>query len=371
MIPFNKPSIVGNELKYIQDAVRQGVISADGKYTKLCEAFLEERYNVPKVLLTTSCTDALEMAALLLGIQPGDEVIVPSFTYVSTANAFALRGAKLTFVDCNTDTFNISVSDLSGKITSKTKALVIMHYAGVACEMDEIMRLCSEHNVKLIEDAALGLEAIYKGKPLGTFGDLSTFSFHETKNVSAGEGGALFINDEKLIDAAYICRDKGTNRQQFKESLSDKYVWQAKGSSFGPSELNAAVLYGQLEKLDLIHATRKQLWQTYYDAFQDIENVQLPVIPINTSKNGAVFHLLLENEKQRDDFISFMKKEGIKVVFHYQPLHKSPYAIKEIEPQYLPISESIANRLVRLPLFYSLTDEEQMQIICAVRKFFC
>lgn len=369
-IPFNKPFIVGNELQYIQDAISTGSIASGGKYTQKCESFLEARYNVPKVMLTTSCTDALELAALILEIQPGDKVLVPSFTYVSTANAFALRGAEIVFVDCNTDNMNLDLEDLKQKIDSSIKALVVMHYAGVGNDMDQIVTLCKAHNVFLIEDAALAIESNFKGKQLGTFGQLGTFSFHETKNVISGEGGALLINDSKLVAKAYQCRDKGTNRKQFLNGEVDKYSWTSLGSSFAPSDLIAAYLWGQLENIDQIQEKRLLLWNTYNDAFYSIQNKKFQIgKPImGASFNGSVFYFLMKEEQQRDHFISYLGEHGVKAVFHYQALSSSPF-MKSTNQQNLN-AVNASKRLVRLPMYFNLNSNEQDYIIQTVQKFF-
>ena len=369
-IPFNKAFIVGNELQYIQDAVSTGSIASGGKYTQKCEAFLEERYKVPKVMLTTSCTDALELAALILDIQPGDKVLVPSFTYVSTANAFALRGAEMVFVDCNTDNMNLDLEDLKQKIDSSIKALVVMHYAGVGNDMDQLVTLCKAHNVFLIEDAALAIESNYKGKQLGTFGQLGAFSFHETKNVIAGEGGALLINDEQLIAKAYQCRDKGTNRKQFLNGKVDKYTWTSLGSSYAPSDLIAAYLWGQLENIDQIQEKRLSLWNTYNNAFLSLNNtsIQLGDTIEGTSFNGSLFYFLVKDEIQRNAFISYLEEKEIKAVFHYQSLGSSPFM--RLKNQTTPNALNCSARLVRLPMYFGLSGSEQDYIIQTVQKFF-
>lgn len=366
-IPFNKPSIVGEELKYIQDAVNQGSIASGGKYTRLCESFLETRYKVPKVMLTTSCTDALELAALVLDIKPGDKVAVPSYTYVSTANAFALRGAEIVFIDCEPNTLNLSLKDLKLKLNVDVKALVVMHYAGVANSMDEILKLCYKYDVKIIEDAALAIESKYKGKQLGTFGALGTFSFHQTKNVISGEGGALLINDESLVDKAFLHRDKGTNRNQFFKGEVDKYTWKALGSSFAPSDMVAAYLWGQLEKIDQIQQHRLGICIRYVEGFDKLPSHKVVVGKVG---NGSVFFLQLSNENMRDTFISYMAEKGVKAVFHYQTLDKSPFMEGFSEESNCIVAHQSAKQIVRLPVYYSLSLKEQEYIIKTVCNFF-
>lgn len=367
-IPFNKPSIVGNELQYIQDAVSVGSIAAGGKYTELCESFLENRYLVPKVMLTTSCTDALELAALILDIQPGDKILIPSYTYVSTANAFALRGAVITFVDCNKDTLTIDLEDLNQKIDRSFKACVVMHYAGVPIEMDKLLEICNSNEVVLVEDAALAIESSYKGKQLGTFGQLGTFSFHQTKNVISGEGGALLINNDALIEKAYVHRDKGTDRYQFHKGEVDKYTWQNLGSSFAPTDMVSAYLWGQLECIDQIQEQRKQLWKCYQVSFKELE--VKGKVTLGKEGNGSVFYFLVENSIIRNQLIEALHQAGIKAVFHYQPLDGSPFINKDRKKNIASIAQNCSERIVRLPLFYSLSHTEQEYVIKCVLNFY-
>ncbi len=356
-IGFNKPYLTGRELDYIQEAVATKHISGNGIFTKKCQSFFEEKYNFKKCLLTTSCTDALEMAAILADIQPGDEVIMPSFTFVSTANAFVLRGAKIVFVDSRPDHPGMDETKLEDLITTKTKAIVCVHYAGVACDMDVLTKVCEKHNLFLIEDAAQAIDSHYKGKPLGSFGDFATFSFHETKNIQCGEGGLLVINNEKFIPRAEIIWEKGTNRASFFRGEVDKYGWLDVGSSFLPSELNAAFLWAQLENLEDIQTKRKAHWQNYYDAFSSSEitgALRLPTIPDFAENNGHLFYLVAENLEQRSNFIAKMKEKGVMSVFHYQSLHSSPYYKNQPQKGSFINSDRYSDCLVRLPLFYDL-----------------
>ncbi|MHA1279988.1 MAG: dTDP-4-amino-4,6-dideoxygalactose transaminase, partial [Candidatus Helarchaeota archaeon] len=325
-IPFNKPSIVGKEIEYIHRAIKVGHISGDGMFTKKCNAFLEELLGVRKVLLTTSCTHALEMAAILLDIQPGDEVIFPSFTFVATVNAFVLRGARPVFADIRQDTLNINEKQIEDLITPKTKAIVPVHYAGVGCEMDRIMWIAEKHNLPVVEDNAHGLFGKYKGKYLGTFGCMATQSFHETKNISCGEGGALLINDPEYIERAEIIREKGTNRSRFFRGQVDKYTWVDIGSSYLPSDMLAAYLYAQLEEWQKIQSKRKQIWEKYEIALEDwagLNGVKQPYIPEHCEQAYHMYYLLLPSLDKRQALIAYLKEKGILSVFHYQPLHLS------------------------------------------------
>lgn len=374
MIPFNKPPYVGNEMNYIQDAISKRKICGDGEYTKKCNAWLEENTKTAKVLLTTSCTHATEMAALLADIKPGDEVIMPSYTFVSTADAFVLRGAKAVFVDIRPDTMNIDETLIEDAVTSKTKAIVPVHYAGVACEMDTIMDIAKRHNLCVIEDAAQGVCSKYKGKPLGAIGDYGCYSFHETKNYSMGEGGALLISDADNIERAEIIREKGTNRSKFFRGQIDKYTWVDAGSSYLPSELNAAYLWAQLEKSDVIFEDRMKTWNTYYAAFKELaeqEKIELPFVPEECEHNAHMFYLKTKDLEERTQFITYLKEREIAAVFHYIPLHTAPAGVKygqfHGEDKY---TTKESERLVRLPLYYDMTEEERDKVIEAVIDFY-
>ncbi|WP_421211702.1 dTDP-4-amino-4,6-dideoxygalactose transaminase [Aeromonas sp. 600479] len=366
MIPFNKPYLHGREVVYIAQAVAAGKISGDGAFTKKCHDFFETRYGFKKVLMTTSCTDALEMAALLLDIQPGDEVIAPSYTFVSTVNAFALRGAKIIFADSYADHPNIDPEQLVKLITSKTKAIVVVHYAGVACDMDAIMAISKKYNVPVVEDAAQAIDSYYKGKPLGSIGTFGTFSFHETKNIISGEGGLLAINDERYIHRAEIIREKGTNRSSFFRGEVAKYGWVDIGSSFLPSDIIAAYLYAQLENIDAIQARRKAIWQHYYNNLSvklTNTNIKLPKVAEYATNNAHMFYLVCESLEQRTALINHLKDNDIHAVFHYLSLHKSEFYQDQYIGNELPHSDFFTDTLVRLPLFYELTDE-QVTYIC-------
>lgn len=377
-ITFNKPYLTGKETLYIQDAVKTGKISGNGKYTELCQTFFQKKYNFRKCLLTTSCTDALEMAAILLNIQEGDEIIAPSFTFVSTVNAFILRGAKIIFADSRTDHPGIDEDRLEQLITPNTKAIVVVHYAGVACNMDKIMAIAEKHHLYVVEDAAQAIDAYYTNKhgnnvPLGSIGHLATFSFHETKNIISGEGGMLVINQESFIQRAEIIWEKGTNRSAFFRGEVDKYNWVDIGSSFLPSDMIAAFLWAQLENLDDIQNKRKQLWNNYFDGFKELQlndKVGLPSIPDYSSNNAHMFYLVCEDEEQRNALILHLKENNIYAVFHYLSLHKSPYYKINYEGAQLNNSDHYSNCLVRLPFFYELTEKEQNHIINGVTKFY-
>lgn len=372
-IPFNRPCLVGKELQYIANVIRAGHASGDGAYTKKCHAFLEQALGVPKALLTTSCTHALEMAALLLDIQPGDEVIVPSFTFVSTVSAFVLRGARPIFIDIRPDTLNLDETQVEQLITPRTKAIVPVHYAGVGCEMDAIMEIAGRHGVAVVEDNAHGLFGKYKGKYLGTFGCLATQSFHETKNFTCGEGGALLINDPQYIERAEIIREKGTNRSRFFRGEVDKYTWVDLGSSYLPSDILAAFLYAQLEARERIQAKRRRVWVYYYEHLQDwAENhgVQLPIVPPHCQQPYHMFYLLLPSLEQRQALIAHLKSHGILSVFHYLPLHLSEmgrrFGGKEGD---CLVAEDVSDRLLRLPFYNELTEAEQAQVVAAISEF--
>jgi dTDP-4-amino-4,6-dideoxygalactose transaminase len=365
-IPFNKPYMTGKELWYIAQAHHNGWLAGDGGFTKRCNTWLEQRTGARKALLTHSCTAALEMAAILADIQPGDEVIMPSYTFVSTANAFVLRGAVPVFVDIRPDTLNIDETLIEAAITEKTRAIVPVHYAGVSCEMDVIMDIATRHGLLVIEDAAQGIMSTYKGRPLGSIGHLAALSFHETKNIISGEGGALLVNDPELAERAEIIREKGTNRSQFFRGQVDKYTWVDIGSSYLPSELIAAFLWAQMEEADAITQRRLAIWQAYHDAFADLElrgKVRRPQIPDHCVHNAHMYQLLLPNLEKRTAFISALKAEGISSVFHYVPLHTAPSGLKcgravgEMRQ-----TTKLSDRLVRLPLWVGL-EEHQAQVI--------
>ncbi len=373
MIPFNKPYMTGDELYYIKDAVNRGKISGNGYYTEKCHSYFEEKFGFSNCLLTSSCTDALEMAAILVNIQVGDEVIMPSYTFVSTANAFVLRGAKIIFADSYTDNPNIDAQSLEKLITLKTKAVVVVHYAGIACDMDAIMDLANKHSFFVIEDAAQAIDSYYKGKPLGSIGHLSAFSFHETKNIISGEGGMLVVNDKQFDKRAEIIWEKGTNRSAFFRGEVDKYSWVDIGSSFLPSDVTAAFLYAQLENLEKIQSRRKKLWENYNVDLKELEGngiLKLPCVPNYASVNGHLFYIVCQDIEERNDLISFLKGYNIHCVFHYLSLHKSPFYIKNSEPKNLLNCDNFADRLLRLPLYYELDVIDQNKIISLVKSFF-
>ena len=374
MIVFNVPPYVGKEMDYMKQAVENRKICGDGPFTKKCNAWLEERFHAQKALLTTSGTTALDMAMLLCDLKPGDEVILPSYTFSSTATAAVLAGAKLVFVDIRPDTMNIDETKIEEAITSKTKVIVAMHYAGVACEMDAIMDIARRHGLMVVEDAAQGVMSSYKGKPLGTIGDFGCYSFHETKNYSMGEGGALIINNPAYNERAEILREKGTNRSKFFRGQVDKYTWVDFGDSYLPSELNAAYLYAQLEMADQINQNRLDSWNRYNQAFQSLKQAgkaELPTSPEGCVHNAHMYYLKCKNLQERTALISYLKEQGILAVFHYVPLHSAPAGLKfgrfQGEDRYTtPESE----RLVRLPLYYGLTREDQDKVIREVMAFY-
>lgn len=374
MIPFNKPPFLGTEFDYIKKAVNNQKICGDGEFTKNCNAWLENKTGASKALLTTSCTHSLEMAALLLGIKPGDEVIMPSYTFVSTADAFVLRGAKIKFVDIRPDTMNIDEKLIEDAITDKTKAIVPVHYAGVGCEMDTIMDIAKRHDLKVVEDAAQGVMSEYKGKALGSIGDYGCYSFHETKNYSMGEGGALLIKNEDDIELAEIIREKGTNRSRFLRGQIDKYTWVEAGSSYLPSDMNAAFLWAQLQEADKINDDRLAAWDRYYKGFEQLEQkgfVTRPIIPEECKHNAHMFYLKAEDLETRTKLISFLKENGVMAVFHYVPLHSAPAGEKfgEFvgEDKY---TTKESDRLVRLPMYYGLSESETDKVIEKVIEFY-
>ncbi len=371
-IPFNRPSLCGNELRYIAQAVEYGHVSGDGPFTKKCQGLLEQVLGVPKVLLTTSCTDALEMAALLFDIQPGDQVIVPSFTFVSSANAFVLRGAWPFFVDIRPDTLNLDEAQLERFVSPRTKAIVPVHYAGVGCEMDAILEIAERQGVAVVEDNAHGLFGKYKGRYLGTFGGLATLSFHETKNIICGEGGALLINDVRYVERAEILREKGTDRSRFFRGETDKYTWVDIGSSYLPSDILAAFLYAQLEARERIQAKRQQVWEYYAEHLRDWANdrgVRLPIVPASCEQSYHMFYLIMPDLQARTRLISHLAERGILSVFHYLPLHLSPMGRKfGGTPGDCPVAEDVGERLLRLPFYTDLTRDEQDRVIEAIRS---
>lgn len=372
-IPFNKPHLTGNETAYIKEAVSSGKISGNGAFTKKCQAFFRERYGFKKALLTTSCTDALEMCALLADIKPGDEVIIPSYTFVSTALAFVRQGAVIKFADSRRDHPGIDEESIESLISDKTKAIVPVHYAGIACDMDLIMNLANQHDLLVIEDAAQAIESNYKDQPLGSIGNLAAFSFHETKNINAGEGGLLAINDKRFIERSEIIWEKGTNRAAFFRGEVDKYGWVDTGSSFLPSELTAAFLWAQIENLGKIQQRRKEIWNLYYDRLShpaDNFGIQIPVIPEYATNNGHMFYLVCKSEEQRTGLIEYLKKNNILAVFHYQSLHKSSFYKNQYEGPELPNADKYADRLVRLPFYYQLSDDEILKITSLVNEYF-
>lgn len=374
MISFNVPPFTGNEIKYIQEAVAAHKICGDGQYTKKCNAWLEEKTGTSKALLTTSCTHATEMAALLLDIKEGDEIIMPSYTFVSTADAFVLRGAKAVFVDIDPKTMNINADLIEDAITEKTRAIVPVHYAGVACDMDKIMQIAKLHNLAVVEDAAQGVMSTYKGQALGTIGDFGCYSFHETKNYSMGEGGAILIKNPDMAEKAEIIREKGTNRSKFFRGQIDKYTWVEAGSSYLPSDMNAAYLWAQLEMAETINQNRLESWNHYYDALKDLAaagKIELPYVPEGCQHNAHMFYLKAKNLEERSKLIAYLKENGVLAVFHYIPLHTAPagkeYGRFHGEDIY---TTKESERLVRLPLYYNMSECDQEKVIELVKKFY-
>lgn len=371
MIPFNQAVYLPEAFEYVRDVVQSSNIAGDGKYTKLCSKWLEENFNAPKVLLTTSCTAALEMTAILLDIKEGDEVIMPSYTFVSTANAYVLRGAKIVFVDIRPDTMNIDEKLIEGAITDKTKAIVVVHYAGVSCEMDSIMEIARKYDLPVVEDAAQGVMSTYKGRALGTIGDFGCYSFHETKNYTMGEGGALVINNENYLERAEIIREKGTNRTRFYRGEVDKYSWVDKGSSFLPSEFNVSYLYGQLLRAEEINNNRLASWNSYYMGLQKLEEkLELPQIPAECIHNAHMFYIKLGDLQQRTELLEYMRDKEIGCVFHYIPLHSSQAGKRFgrfVGEDKFTTKES--ERLLRLPMYYNLPSD-RIEYICEIMKAF-
>lgn len=372
MIGFNKPYITGKEFEYIKEAISIEKLSGNGYFTKRCHDFFQNRYKFKKVLLTHSATAALEMAALLIDIKPGDEVIIPSYTFVSTANAFVLRGAKIVFADSGEENPNICVEHLKRLITKNTKAIVVVHYAGIACDMDPIIELVRENNLFLIEDAAQAIDSYYKGRPLGSIGHLSAFSFHETKNIISGEGGMLVINDERFLYRAEIIWEKGTNRSAFFRGEIAKYNWVDIGSSFLPSEITAAFLYAQLENIDNIQQKRHSLWNSYYHNLEALEKlgINLPRIPAYCKHNAHIFYIVCRDSNERDELLLYLNAKGINAIFHYLSLHKSPFYSAKFESEELPRSDHYEKTLLRLPLYFDLIESQIQYISSMINIFF-
>lgn len=372
MIPFNKPFLSGNEIRYIKEAVENGKISGDGIFSRRCQDFLQKRYAFGQTLLTTSCTDALEMIALLCDIREGDEVIAPSFTFVSTVNPFVMRGANIKFCDVKKEYPCIDEHKVERLITARTKAIIVMHYGGVACEMDTIMEIAKRHNILVIEDAAHSIDAYYHKKPLGSIGELSAFSFHETKNIIAGEGGLIVLNDVSFFERAEIIREKGTNRSKFFRGEIDKYTWVDVGSSFLPSELTSAFLFAQLENIDAIQSKRKLLWDAYYSALltvQDSGKIKLPVIPAFAKHNSHLFYILTNDISERNSLIAYLANYEIMAIFHYQPLHSSPFWKNRTDVN-LPETDRFSDTLLRLPLYNDLSLDDVRYITGKVIDFY-
>lgn len=373
MIGFNKPYFTGKETDYMQDAVKRQKISGNGHYTQLCHQFFQKKYGFEHVLLTHSCTAALEMAALLINIQPGDEVIIPSYTFVSTANAFILRGAKVVFVDSSAENPNLDASTIAPLINARTKAIVVVHYAGIACNMGEILDLVKRHRLFLVEDAAQAIDSFWEGKPLGSLGHLACFSFHETKNIISGEGGMLVINDPAFAARAEILWEKGTNRSAFFRGEVDKYTWVDIGSSFLPSDMIAAFLYAQLENIDDIQQRRRAIWQLYFDQLQVLAEqnlVQLPHIPAYATNNAHMFYLVCQSASQRQSLIEYLKAQQIHAIFHYLSLHESPFYSVLHDGRNLPQTQRYTDCLVRLPFYYELSEPEQVRVCEHISQFY-
>ncbi|HLN52366.1 MAG TPA: dTDP-4-amino-4,6-dideoxygalactose transaminase [Lentimicrobium sp.] len=372
-IPFNKPHFTGEEVYHLSQAAIVGKLSGNGNYTRRCQQFLEERYGIRKALLTTSCSDALEMSALLCDLKPGDEVIMPSYTFVSTANAFALRGARIVFADSQKENPNIDAQEIEKLITNKTRVIVAMHYGGIACDMGHIMDIAAKHNLIVVEDAAQALDAFYKDKHLGNIGSYGTYSFHETKNITSGEGGMITINDPSKIAVAEIMWEKGTNRAAFARGEVEKYEWVSLGSSFLPNEITAAFLYAQLSSIGDIQKKRLQIWQRYYNKLSAAgleEYITLPFVPDFAKQNGHLFYILVKSEETRNQLLSYLHSEGIQAVFHYLTLHNSPYYKNFHGNRKLPNAERYSSTLLRLPFYYSLSEDEIQNVVEAIRTFF-
>jgi len=370
VIPFNKPFFCGEEIKYIKEVIDTGLIGGNGPFTGKCHEYMKSRYGFKKVLLTTSGTDALEMCAMLCNIRPGDEVIVPSYTFVTSALAFIREGARIVFADCGVDTPNIEAAQIEALITDKTRAIVVVHYAGIACDMDPIMALASKHNIMVVEDAAQSIDSYYKGRPLGSIGHMGAISFHETKNITCGEGGMLTVNDDSLLRRAEFLWEKGTNRSESLRGIVGKYSWVDTGSSFIPSELNAAFLLAQLESIDKIQSRRIAIWEKYYAGLNGHTKIfRLPRVPEYATNNAHMFYLVCPSSDCRNEFTDFMKDRGIKVIYHYFPLHSSKYFKEKHDGRVLAQCDLYGNSLVRLPLYCEMSDEDVMRVIEAVRDF--
>ncbi|HTN44710.1 MAG TPA: dTDP-4-amino-4,6-dideoxygalactose transaminase [Flavipsychrobacter sp.] len=372
-IPFNKPFLTGYENYYLSMVFSSGKLAGDGFFTKQCENFFNRKFNFRNSLLVTSCTHALEMSALLMQLKPGDEVIIPSFTFVSTANAFMLFGAKIVFADSRKDHPGIDESSLESLITKRTKAIVVVHYAGVACDMDKIMAVAHKNNLFVVEDTAHGIDAYYHGRPLGSIGDMGTFSFHETKNITCGEGGLLNVSNEELLGRAEIIREKGTDRSKFLRGEIDKYSWVGIGSSYVLSEMNAAFLLAQLEQLEKIQAQRLAVWHYYYEGLKELEIeglVKLPVVPKYASNNAHIFYMVLKSEEQRQDLILYLKSKNIHSVFHYSSLHTSQFFTAYHDGRNLPNSDFYTDGLLRLPLYCELTQDQSLRIVEEIQNYF-
>lgn len=373
-IPFNKPYLTGKEMHYVYQAIYSGKISGNGMYTQKCHKFFEEKFGFRKVLLTTSCTDALEMCAILADINPGDEVIIPSYTFVSTALAFVRQGATIVFADSNPENPNLDVKSLEDLITPMTKAIVPVHYAGIACDMDPIMEISEKYNLLVIEDAAQAIDSYYKGRPLGSIGHMGAFSFHETKNINSGEGGMLVVNDNRFIRRSEIIWEKGTNRSEFFRGEVNKYGWIDIGSSFLPSEIIAAYLFAQLENMEQIQAKRRSIWEFYNNELGECckqNRIGLPYLPDYATNNGHMFYLVCPDLQTRTSLIEFLKTHGIYAVFHYLSLHKSPYYESKYLGKDLKNSDHYTDCLVRLPIYYELTESEISEIVSCIKSFFC
>ena len=372
MIHYNKPYFSGHEIKYLEEVCHSMTMSGNGDFTKKCHSFFEQRYGFKKCLLTTSGTDALEMCAMLCNLREGDEVIIPSYTFVSTALAFLREKAKVVFADSGNETPNITVEQIAPLITPRTKVIAVVHYAGVACDMAPIMKLAKEHNIIVVEDAAQAIDSFYKGRPLGSIGHLAAFSFHETKNINCGEGGMLVVNDERFIPRAEIIWEKGTNRAEFYRGMVNKYGWCDLGSSFLPSEFNAAYLWAQLEQIDDIQTKRKKIWQSYYDSLKgyvEESGMRLPIIPEYATNNGHIFYIVCPSLDYRSRFMEWMKEHGVQTTFHYLPLHSSQYYASQYQGPQLQQCDHYADCLVRLPLYYELKDEEVNNISKLIIEF--